>query len=138
MKISRLWKREKPLSLFNEPIAWPHYALCLGRSPIAPERAPDKPYPKNAPGPFYVVNSECMTCGYPHVLALDLIAWDTDAEGRESHCYFKKQPETPQEIDQAVDAINGSCCGAVRYAGSDPEIIQKLNDVGCEDAIDRC
>lgn len=79
-----------------------------------------------------------MTCGYPHVLALDLIAWDTDAEGRESHCYFKKQPETPQEIDQAVDAINGSCCGAVRYAGSDPEIIQKLNDVGCEDAIDRC
>ena len=60
------------------------------------------------------------------------------AEGRESHCYFKKQPETPQEIDQAVDAINGSCCGAVRYAGSDPEIIQKLKDVGCEDAIDRC
>lgn len=79
-----------------------------------------------------------MTCGYPHVLALDLIAWDTDTEGCESHCYFKKQPETPQEIDQAVDAINGSCCGAVRYAGSDPEIIQKLKDVGCEDAIDRC
>lgn len=38
MKISRLWKREKPLSLFNEPIAWPHHSLCLGRSPIAPGR----------------------------------------------------------------------------------------------------
>lgn len=127
MKIWWPWKRKKLLSLFDEPIKQPlDRALSVGRSRIAPEQAPDKPYPKNVPGSFYVVNSECMTCGYPHVLAPDLMAWDADAQGRENHCYFKKQPETPQEIDQAIKAIEGSCCGALRYSGSDPKILQKL------------
>jgi hypothetical protein len=55
------------------------------------------------------------------------MAWDKDSEGRESHCYFKKQPETPAEVEQAIKAINGSCCGALRYAGADPEIIKRLS-----------
>jgi hypothetical protein len=90
----------------------------------------------NASGPFYEVNQDCMTCGYPHVLAPDLMAWEMNSEGREAHCYFRKQPETSQEIGQAVKAVAGSCCGALRYCGSDPEIIQKLKDAGCKEAID--
>jgi hypothetical protein len=60
----------------------------------------------NAPGSFYVVNQDCMTCGYPHVLAPDPMAWEMNSEGREAHCYFCKQLETSQEIEQAVNAVN--------------------------------
>jgi hypothetical protein len=91
----------------------------------------------NASGPFYVVNQDCMTCGYPHVLDPDLMAWEMNSEGRATHCYFRKQPGTSQEIEQALSAVEGSCCGALRYRGSDPEIIQKLKDAGCKGAIDR-
>jgi hypothetical protein len=126
MKIFWPWLKKKPLSLFEpaaEPANWP----SRGRPRLAPERlTPDQPHPKNAPGPFYVVNTECITCGYPHVLAPDLMAWERDSEGHESHCYFKRQPEMPEEIEQAIRAVNGSCCGALRYAGTDPEIIKRL------------
>ena len=81
----------------------------------------------NAPGPFYVVNQDCITCGYPHVLAPDLMAWEMNSEGREIHCYFRRQPETSQEIEQAVNAVKGSCCGALRYSGSDTEIIKRIS-----------
>ena len=81
----------------------------------------------NAPGPFYVVNQDCITCGYPHVLAPDLMAWELNSEGREAHCYFRKQPGTSQEIEQAVNAVNGSCCGALRYSGTDPAVIKRIS-----------
>ena len=84
-----------------------------------------------------MVNQDCMTCGYPHVLAPDLMVWELNSEGREAHCYFRKQPETLHETEQAVKAVAGSCCDALRYCGSDPEIIQKLKDAGCKEAIDR-
>jgi hypothetical protein len=94
-------------------------------------------HPKNASGGFYVVNTECISCGVPHYCAPDLMAWDSDSEGRPNHCYFRKQPETALELIHAVKAIEGSCCGAVRYRGSDPEIIQKLKEARRSDAIDR-
>lgn len=127
MKISWPWKQKKLLSLFDGPVGRPLDTLSVGHSRIARGRVPDKPYPKNAPGPFYVVNSDCMTCGYPHVLAPDLMAWDIDAEGHERHCYFKKQPGTPEQIDQAVAAIKGGCCGALRYSGADVEILKRIS-----------
>jgi hypothetical protein len=70
---------------------------------------------------------KCMACGYPHVLAPDLMAWERDTEGRESHCYFKKQPVIPHEIEQAIKAIRGSCCGALCYSGSDREILKRIS-----------
>jgi hypothetical protein len=128
MKIWWPWRQEKPLSLFEKPLSEPTNWPSEGRPRLAPERLiPDQPHAKNAPGPFYVVNTECMTCGYPHVLAPDLIDWDQDSEGHKHHCYFKKQPESPEEVEQAIKAINGSCCGALRYAGADPAIIKRLS-----------
>jgi ferredoxin len=128
MKIWWPWRKTKQLqSLFEGRIP------STGESPtdgtptlVAYPRGFDEAHPKNAPGPFYVGNSECMACGYPHVLAPDLMAWETDSEGRPSHCYFKKQPETPEELEQAIKAIDGCCCGALRYSGSDPEIIKRV------------
>jgi hypothetical protein len=125
MKISWPWRRNKPLSLFENRIF--RIEASTGGLRFSSGLTPDQPHRMNAPGPFYVVNQDCMTCGYPHVLAPDLMAWEMNSEGRERHCYFKKQPVTPQEIEQAVNAIKGSCCGALRYSGSDPEIIKLIS-----------
>jgi hypothetical protein len=83
---------------------------------------------KNAAGPFYVVNTECMTCGYPHALAPDLMEWERDSEGHECHCYFKRQPGSSQEIEQAVNAINGSCCGALAIPVRTPRSSNVFHD----------
>jgi hypothetical protein len=128
MKISWPWRRNKTLSLFDGWLEWPQGRSSVGKPRLAPQReVPDKAHAKNAAGPFYVVNTECMTCGYPHALAPDLMEWEKDSEGHECHCYFKRQPGSSQEIEQAVNAINGSCCGALRYSGSDPEIIKRIS-----------
>src|SRR5260370_36948409 len=101
MKIWWPWRKKKLLlSLFDPPFGYdaeaqfPRFADESG-----------KPYPKNAPGPFYVANTECIACGYPHVLAPDLMAWDTHSQSAHSHCYFKKQPEGPPELSHAINAI---------------------------------
>ena len=95
-------------------------------------------YPENAGGPFYVQNDLCITCRAPESVARDLIGFyeDPSGSGASSHCYFKKQPKTPEEIARAVKAVRANCCGCYRYAGSDAEVKGKLREAGCEDAID--
>jgi hypothetical protein len=87
-----------------------------------------KRYPKNAPGPFYVENEGCVSCGAPEWAAPDLMTHD---EGGEViyHCYFKRQPATPDETRQAVLACLVACCGAVRYGGNDPEVIRLFSEM---------
>ena len=53
-----------------------------------------------------------------------------------SHCYFKTQPETPEETKRAINAIRVACCGALRYGGDDPEVIDRLLAAGVDDCID--
>jgi hypothetical protein len=79
------------------------------------------PHPKNAPGPFFVEDGLCITCGMPEQEAPDLITGTS-----EGHCYFKKQPSTPEELGRAIDAVVIGCCGAVQFGGDDPEIIQEI------------
>jgi hypothetical protein len=86
-----------------------------------------QPHPQNALGDFYVEDTECMACGYPHVLAPDLMACEHTPEDPHVHCYFKKQPADPWELKQAIDAVNGSCCGALCYSGSDREILKRIS-----------
>src|SRR5262249_34555244 len=134
MKIWWPWRKKKFQSLFEERVPWayedpnappPRFKVGLGLS--------EEPHPRNAPGPFYVAHGWCLFCGYPEMVAPDLIA-SGEAENY-GHCYFRKQPETPAEIEQAIKAIAGCCCGAYRYAGSDPTIQQKLREAGEGDAI---
>jgi hypothetical protein len=97
-----------------------------------------KAYPENAPGDFYVICDECIICDVPRYYVPDLIGRhdDPSGTGTESHCYFKKQPESTYEVNRAVKAVSFNCCGTYRYAGSDPEIKNKLRDAGCGEAID--
>ena len=97
-----------------------------------------KTYPENAPGPFYVQRDECISCRAPETVAPDLIGFFEDplGTGRESHCYFKKQPETVGEIECAIKAVQSNCCGSYRYAGSDNEIKKKLKKAKCKRAIE--
>ena len=92
---------------------------------MAMERFPA--HPESAPGDFFVVNNECITCGAPHSVAPDLIGW---AEGG-GHCIWKKQPETPEEFEQAYAAFADSCIEAYRYGGMDPTVIERIGAPHC-------
>ena len=90
--------------------------------------ASQKTYIENAPGAFHVEYDLCITCRAPEAIAPDIIGFfeDTSGTGRQSHCYFKKQPETKDEIARTIKALSVSCCGAYHYAGSDPHITEQL------------
>ena len=100
----------------------------MGREPIVP-------YPRNAPGPFYVEDQLCTCCEAPYLEAPTLMEAD-DEKGSYPHCYFKRQPETPEETEQAIMACVVSCVGAVRYGGHDPEILKRFRQLHCESACD--
>ncbi|MFN9460233.1 MAG: hypothetical protein ACK6D7_23070 [Acidobacteriota bacterium] len=88
-------------------------------------------HPQSSPGDFYVVDHECASCGAPHEVASDLIGWSNPEIG---HCIWKKQPETAQEMQQALAAFDACCLGCYRYAGSDPNIIAKVGVAHCDNA----
>lgn len=88
-------------------------------------------HPANAPGDFYVEDEICITCDAPRHAAPDLIAMLND-----EHCYFKKQPETLAEVEQAVEAVQVSCCEGLRYAGKDSSILSLLKIKGCASQCD--
>jgi hypothetical protein len=85
-----------------------------------------KAYPENALGPFYVEDDLCIQCGNPEAVAPRVVG------SNEHHCYFKKQPQSAAELEEAIKAVNHCCCGAYRYAGSDPEIIARLDSWACD------
>ena len=85
-----------------------------------------KRYPENAPGPFYVEEDLCILCGTPAAVASSLVAIN------ERHCYFKKQPSTETDLEQAIEAVNSCCCGAYRYDGDNPNVIARLKSADCD------
>jgi len=90
-------------------------------------------YSKNADGDFYVAYDSCITCGAPQAEAPDLIDHSKEGYG---HCFFKKQPETPEEIDKAIIALDVSCVGALRYGGKNESILNRLYALGLEHLCD--
>ena len=93
-----------------------------------------EPHPKNAPGPFYVENEMCLACTAPFQEAPDLMA--TDHGQGDYHCRFRKQPETPAEVERAVMACCVSCTEAVRYAGNNPAMLQRFRELRHEGSCD--
>jgi ferredoxin len=89
--------------------------------------------PLNSTGDFYVEKDMCLACFAPEDTAPDLIAYDHD-----TGCYFKKQPETDEELDRAIEAVEVSCIAALRYCGNNPHIIQRLRKVKGIDGEERC
>src|SRR5215813_10850867 len=88
-----------------------------------------KAFHLNAPGDFYVEDQMCISCAAPESEAPDLMSHD---ESNVYHCYFKRQPQTPDEMERAIRAVNVGCCGAVRYRGKDPSILAKLSPDDCD------
>jgi hypothetical protein len=88
--------------------------------------------PQNAPGDFYVAKDRCITCGAPEAEAPALMGFDDAAQS----CYFRRQPATPAEVEQAIRAVWVSCCEAVRYQGVDPEVQRRLIALGGSASID--
>jgi hypothetical protein len=93
-------------------------------------------YPLNAAGDFYVADGMCIACRAPEHEAPDLMAHDPSAHAG-YHCYFKRQPTTPEELERAIRAVAVGCCGAVRYGGRDPQVIRRLNGVLFRGVCDR-
>ncbi|MFL6229524.1 MAG: ferredoxin [Pyrinomonadaceae bacterium] len=90
-----------------------------------------EPTPLNVEGDFYVEKETCLTCMAPHHEAPELMGLD-EVTG----CYFRRQPQTPEELEHAIEAVWVSCVEALRYAGNDPEILKRLRAKGCQARID--
>ena len=99
-------------------------------------------FPKNAPGDFYTLGDlcadgtwcgQCMSCEIPEHEAPTLLAPLTNTN---SDTYFVRQPETPDEIEQACCAIEVCCMDALRYGGRDPHILARLKHTNCCDHRD--
>ena len=98
-------------------------------------------FPKNADGPFYttghqrratddansptVWRGDCFWCGAPEAEAPTLFAPFDDTY---TDTYFVRQPSTPEEAEQAIMSARVCCVSAVRYGGTDREIISKLGN----------
>src|SRR5262245_21900427 len=85
-------------------------------------------HPRNAPGHFYVADGECMACMVPEAVAPDLMGFHDSPEL--SHCFFARQPRGEAEVRAALDAMHASCCGALRYAGTDRDVLAELKRLG--------
>ncbi len=92
-------------------------------------------HPQSTPGDFYVIDNECLACGAPHVVAPDLIGWATVEAEEYLHCIWKKQPETPAEWQQAFMAFDVCEMECYRYAGSDPNAIDRIGYKHCDQAV---
>jgi hypothetical protein len=50
-------------------------------------------------------------------------------------CRFKRQPENEEELQQAINAIRVCCIQAIRYAGNDKTILDRIGDPGSCDVL---
>ena len=83
--------------------------------------------PENVQGDFYVEAGKCLRCCMPHGEAPGLM---NDASVAFRECYFRRQPETVEEVEQAIRAVWVSEVGCLRYGGRDAGIIRRLGELG--------
>jgi hypothetical protein len=93
-----------------------------------------EPHPLSAPGDFYVQNGERTACGVPEHVAPDLIA---HTDERFWHCYWKKQPQTEFELEQAFKIFDGQEFGCHRYASTDTKIQERIGVNNCDHPVIR-
>lgn len=87
---------------------------------------------QNAPGDFYVEYDCCTCCGVPEHIAPDLFA----SVMQNDQCFVKRQPRTEQEMGRMLTVLQHQDLGCVRYRGSDPALIQRLESEGLADLVD--
>jgi len=89
----------------------------------------NNPEPLLGRGDFYVQNECCTACGVPQAIAPDLVGWTNE---KYRQCYWIKQPETPGEIERAVEILHAQELGCHRYSGTDPLLLAKLPVEDCD------
>jgi hypothetical protein len=96
-----------------------------------------------APGAFYVVKDQCIICAWPIEAAPANITWSSETFQRPNgcqscptHCRVERQPQTPEELTLVIEAAEGSCVQAIRYCGTDLEIIARFRSRGLENLCD--
>jgi hypothetical protein len=91
-------------------------------------------HPKNAAGPFYVLNGCCTSCGVPTSVAPELFEFDST-----DHCYVKRQPTSDTEMEKALRVLRAQELDCVRYRGKDEAILRRLAEAGeahqCDHAL---
>jgi len=70
-----------------------------------------------------------MACGVPHVVAPDLVGW---VDEKVPHCFWKKQPETPAELERAIAVLDAQELECHRYAGTEPAILGRISSTYCD------
>jgi hypothetical protein len=97
--------------------------------------------PWSSQGDFYAVPELCTACGLPHDEAPELMNDPGDFRcptGEDFKCcFFRRQPQTPEEVGQAIWAVAISETRGLRYGGSDQDIIRRLHELGCGDQCDQ-
>ena len=96
---------------------------------------------ESAPGPFYVIRDQCITCSLPTETAPENIRYHerpctSCPTSLTEHCVVTRQPETPEELDRMIEVVAGSCVEAYRYRGTDTEILRRLVEAGCKEQCD--
>jgi hypothetical protein len=79
-------------------------------------------YHLNVSGPFYVEDGCCLASCIAVAEAPDLLELDIAS----SHCYFKRQPLTTVEVNDALRAIMVAEVRCIRYEGHNPYILRKI------------
>ena len=88
---------------------------------------------KNIEGDFYTTGygrgseecGDCLDCCLPENLAPSLLA---DIENDDTYTHFIKQPTTAEEVEQACEACESCCVSALRYGGTDINLINRLGN----------
>jgi hypothetical protein len=120
--LRRMWQSVR------DALQGPRIALPKAERPYLPL----PPHPANVPGPFYVENGCCMSCAVPESVAPELFGWLED----EPHCYVKRQPESPEEMAQMLEAMCSSEADCIRARSCSPEFLLELSRRHCENLVD--
>lgn len=86
------------------------------------------PHPANATGDFYVEENCCTMCGVPFDEAPDLFG--AHQRTNYTHCYVKRQPKSPAELEQMINAARLAELQCIRYRGPDRLVQLRLVEGG--------
>jgi hypothetical protein len=86
------------------------------------------------PGPFYVQDGCCISCGVWEDVAPDLLAWLPNSEV--PHCYVARQPETDAEFGRMVQAMRVGEVDCIRVHGCRVDWAERLRQAGLGHHID--
>ncbi|UZK65512.1 ferredoxin [Sphingomonas sp. M1-B02] len=106
--------------------------LRRAHASVEPFRLP--PHPANVPGPFYVEDGCCISCGVWEDVAPDLLAWQED--GQSSHCYVARQPETDAEFGRMMAAMQVGEVDCIRVHNCQPDWARRLREAKLSHHID--